>query len=67
MSKYTDPKRGKIYLLTTVKSNGKKRAYTLYDKNIINDYTLKKIIDHLPTNNNIDVETIRKDYYKIAL
>ncbi len=67
MSKFIDSKTGKIYLLTTVKSTGQRRAYTLYNDRVINDYVFKDLINKLPINNNIDLKSIRNNYYMVAL
>ena len=67
MKKYVDPENGKVYILTNEEFDGRKRAYTLYDENVINDYTLKEIINHLPIDNTIDRKTIIDKYYKMAL
>jgi hypothetical protein len=67
MTKFTDTKTGKIYLLTTVPETGEKLAYTLYDSNVINDYIFAPLINSLPINNNVTLKSIRKQYYLIAL
>ena len=67
MSKYMDPLTGKIYLLTIVPLTGEKRAYTLYDENVINDYVFRDLINNLPFNNNVDLNIIRNQYYIVAL
>lgn len=67
MSKFIDSKTGKTYLLTTVQSTGKKRAYTLYNDRVINDYIFKDIINALPVNDTIDLKSIRDNYYMVAL
>ncbi|GHV18536.1 hypothetical protein FACS1894169_15280 [Bacteroidia bacterium] len=67
MTKFIDSQTGKIYLLTTVKSTGQKRAYTLYNDRIVDDYVFKTLINKLPTNNNVDLKSIRKNYYIVAL
>ncbi len=67
MSKFIDSKTGKIYLLTTVKSTGQRRAYTLHNDRVINDYVFKDLINKLPINNNIDLKSIRNNYYMVAL
>lgn len=65
MKKFVDPKTGKTYLLRAITGQGKKFAFTLYDQNVINDYTFDNIIKQMPVATDETVETIRRDYQRL--
>lgn len=67
MTKFIDSNTGKIYLLTSVQATGKKIAYTLYNDKVVKSYIFQNLINSLPVNNSISLETIRKNHYKVAL
>ena len=64
--KYIDSSSGKIYILCEDESNKNLVAYTIYNKEILNEYRLAKYVDSLPLSD-ITLEEIRKNYRLIAL
>lgn len=66
-TKFIDPESGKIYILSKSKYNGKKVVYTLYNEDVVNDYTLKDVIKRIPENKKVTLSKIRRDYRLEAL
>lgn len=65
-TKFIDTQTGKIYLLRTTYEN-KKLAFSIYGEYAINDYGMEKLIEKTPLADNMDLETIKKEYRIIAL
>lgn len=65
-TKFIDAQTGKIYLLRTTYEH-KKLAFSIYGEYVINDYGMEKLIEKTPLAENMDLETIQKEYRIIAL
>lgn len=71
MTKFTDPGTGKVYLFPEIIVNGrpstKKIAYTVYNEDVMNDYTFKNTVGRLDERTDITLDEIREEYRLIAL